>query len=419
MAGTPAGAQPATAHSPTAAARWVRASYDVVALSGLTPPSAARVYATVAVAVYEALLGGMPRHRSVQGQLAGLGGLPGRASSSDVHWPLVVGAAASTVLQGLFPGRSDLADELLERAHRSDADDAGRAGVAEPRRAASAQHGAAVGRAVLRWVATDGHAEASALGYSPPTGPSLWVPTKPNFGRAIEPHCGRIRPMVLTTTDEVVPADPIAFSTEPGSAFRLQAEATYLQSFANTDEHRDVARFWTDNPTFSGLPAGHWMSITVQACEQRHLRLDVTAEALLLAGVTLNDAFLNCWTWKYRHNLVRPVTYLNRYVDEQWSTWVNTPQFPEHTSGHSVASRAAATTLTAVLGRFSIDDTSRATTAGIGIRTRRWADFMEAADSAAQSRLYGGIHFPHGIEAGKAQGDAVGTIVLQRLRTRR
>ncbi len=97
---------------------------------------------------------------------------------------------------------------------------------------------------------------------------------------------------------------------------------------------------------------------------------------------------------------------------------MNTPQFPEHTSGHSVGSRAASTVLIALLGRLPVEDTTLATTVGIVQRTRVYRDFA-AADTAAQSRLYGGIHFPLGIEAGKEQGDAVGRLVVRRLITRR
>ena len=407
----------ASAHSSAAATRWLAASYDVVAAQGLTPPTAARTYAGVCIAAYEAPLGGMPRHRTLQGQLAGLDGLP--AAASGLHWPSVLGTAAAAVLRGLLPALSVTGEQVLLEAERRDDEGAQAAGVPPRQLARSRAHGSAVARGVLAWFATDGHAQAGARPYTPPAGAGLWVPTPPNYGTAIEPHCAAVRPMVLRTTDEVTPVAPFPFSTAPGSPFRAQAQATYDQSRLNGDEERDLARFWTDNPLFSGLPAGHWLQIVVQVAEQRQLRLDDTVEALARTAVTLHDAFLNCWTHKYRWNLLRPVTYVREHLDGAWNTWVNTPQFPEHTSGHSVASRAAATVLTDLLGSRPFDDTARSTTVGIVRRTRRWADFRTAADAAAQSRLYGGIHFPHGIEAGKAQGDAIGRLVLARLRTRR
>jgi hypothetical protein len=54
-----------------------------------------------------------------------------------------------------------------------------------------------------------------------------------------------------------------------------------------------------------------------------------------------------------------------------------------------------------------------------GMPARDFASFRAAADEAAQSRIYGGIHFPMGIENGKPHGDQIGQLVIQRLRTRR
>ena len=427
LASTGAGASPAWAatpslarhHGPASAARWLRTLYGVVAAEALTPPTAARAYACCAIAMYEAVLPTMPRHRSLAGQLSALEPTPSPSRGAPVDPPTALAAAALATAQHVLPASNPSSRPALLARYEDDLAARRAAGIAEATVQASAAFGRSVGEHVARWAASDGAAEARALPYTPPVGPGLWVPTPPNFGTAIEPHCHLVRTMVLRSPDEVVPRPPFEFSTAPGSAFSEQAQATYRQSSANTDETRDIARFWTDNPTFSGLPAGHWMHLAVQAAEQHHLGLDVTVEALARAGVALHDAFVSCWTWKYRYNLVRPVTYVRQHIDPTWSTWVNTPQFPEYTSGHSVGSRAASTVLTALLGRLSVDDTTLATTAGIGRRTRHYRDFSEAADTAARSRLYGGIHYPIGIEAGKEQGDAVGALVVRRLRTRR
>jgi hypothetical protein len=407
------------AFGPGPAARWLRTAYQVVAAEGLTPPAAARAYAVTCVAVYEAVQPGMPRHRTLAGQLSGLGPLPAPTQRGSLDWPLALNAAAAATLRALFPQAGAASLAAIDAAEAAEVAARREQGVPAAFAEASRRHGLAVAASVAAWAEQDGHAQALARPYTPPVGESLWAPTPPNFGTAIEPYCEQVRPMVLRTTAEVVPAPPVPFSTEPGSAFWNEAMAPYEQSRNNTDDQRDIARFWTDNPRFSGLPAGHWLSIAVQVAEQRRLGLDTTVEALARTAVALHDAFLNCWTWKYRHNLLRPVTYVRRHIDDTWATWVNTPQFPEHTSGHSVASRAAAVVLTDLLGDAPFEDTTLATTVGIAARTRTWSSFTEAADTAAMSRLYGGIHFPRGIEAGKAQGDEVGALVLARLRTRR
>ncbi|PPK93800.1 PAP2 superfamily protein [Kineococcus xinjiangensis] len=406
-------------HGPEVAATWLRALYQVTATEGLTPPAAARAYAYCTVAMYEAVVPGMPGFRSTGRQLNGLHRLPQPAHRSRLDWPTALSAAVSAAAAGVHGAASVASQEILRRTHEEQVAARRAAGVTEGDLRHSLAFGHGIGAAVAQWAATDGAAEAAALPYTPPVGESFWVPTPPNFGTAVEPHCALVRPMVLRTADEVAPEPPVPFSTEPGSPFWQQAMVPYQQSAVNTDETRDIARFWTDNPRFSGMPAGHWLNIAVQACEQHGLGLDRTVEALARTGIALHDAFLNCWTWKYRHNLVRPVTYVRRHIDPTWTTWVNSPQFPEHTSGHSVGSRAASTVLTALLGSLAFDDTSLATTVGIGKRTRSYRSFHEAADTAAQSRIYGGIHYPHGVDAGKAQGDAVGALVVARLRTDR
>ncbi len=154
--------------------------------------------------------------------------------------------------------------------------------------------------------------------------------------------------------------------------------------------------------------------------EQRALRLDQAVEAFALTSVALADAFLSCWYGKFRINLVRPITYVRRVMGKStWSTFVNSPQFPEYTSGHSVSSMAAATVLTDLLGSFPFFDDTHANYPLPPRPGRSHNSFVSAAEEAANSRIYGGIHYPMGIEAGKEQGVKVGDIVLTRLRTRR
>jgi hypothetical protein len=72
--------------------------------------------------------------------------------------------------------------------------------------------------------------------------------------------------------------------------------------------------------------------------------------------------------------------------------------------------------LTDLLGQVSFVDDSHRDRA---LPARSYSSFTDAADEAARSRIYGGIHFPMGIENGKSHGDAVGRVVLERLHTRR
>jgi PAP2 superfamily protein len=414
-AGQPAAPQAAVERlSPEWASAWVQACYDLTWREGPSPTQAARCYNYLALAMYEACVAGMPRHRSLGGQLNGLGALP--RPSGTIDWPVALSASALTVAQAVYAAATQANRDTLTSLHSAQVAQRQADGVNRGTMANSLRHGQAVGAAIARWLADDGNAAIAGRPYSPPVGESLWEPTHPNYRPAVEPYWSEIRPMVLRAGDEVRPVDHVPFSAEQGSAFWRQANTVYETSKALTDEQRAIARFWTDNPLLSGLPSGHWMLTVAQVARARALGLADTLEAYARLGVALHDAFLNCWTWKYRMNLLRPSTYVRRYIDPEWATFVNSPQFPEYTSGHSVASRAASTVLTDLLGTFAYTDDSHRDRS---LPARSFASFHHAADEAAQSRLYGGIHFPMGIENGKAQGDQVGALVVARLRTRR
>lgn len=430
LPGRPAVAAPpgfvsAGAHAPDAALAWLQTTYDLVLMENLSPPAAARTYAYAAVAMYEAVVSGMPGHRSLAGQLQDLTIPPPLGHRDRLDWPTALVVSAAAVLRQVLPFAAVGTRQRLDDAER-DAISARRAsGVSARDLAASVDHGRDVAHHLARWITRDGHAATVGRSYTPPTGEAwMWESTPPNYRPAIEPYWSEIRPMALRRAGEVEPQPPVPFSTEPGSPFHEQAMAPYRQSFVNSSEHKAIARFWTDNPgsftppfgSPTGLPSGHWMLIATQALALRGARLDLAVETLALTGIALHDSFLNCWTWKYRYNLLRPITYVNRYIDPSWTTLVNTPQFPEHTSGHSVASPAAAAVLTAQLGSFAFTDRSHDSR---GHAARSFTSFADAASEAARSRLYGGIHYPHAITDGLIQGEHVGALVLQRVKTRR
>ena len=93
----------------------------------------------------------------------------------------------------------------------------------------------------------------------------------------------------------------------------------------------------------------------------------------------------------------------------EWEPYIQTPPFPSHTSGHATISAAAAETMTYWFGdKLSFIDTS---SLEFGIKSRPIRSFRDAANEAAMSRLYGGIHYrfdnEHGTEAGKRLGEYI------------
>ena len=194
--------------------------------------------------------------------------------------------------------------------------------------------------------------------------------------------------------------------------------AVYDISKTVTDTERAIALHWRDNPDgITGLPSGHWLKIAHGVTEDMDMRLPRAARILAMVAMCVADGFTSCWIEKYQSNVIRPVSYINDHIDPAWKSIVNTPQFPEYTSGHSVGSGAAAEALTQLVGARSFVDRSvdGFVVEGVSLGRRQFANFHEAADEAAVSRIYGGIHYPMGIAEGIPQGRLVSRLVLSRL----
>jgi membrane-associated phospholipid phosphatase len=148
---------------------------------------------------------------------------------------------------------------------------------------------------------------------------------------------------------------------------------------------------------------------------EKSLSPERTVEMYALTAIAMADAFIGCWKTKYEVNLLRPVTYIQRYIDPAWQSLLNTPPFPEYPSGHSAQSAAAAEVLTALLGGVPFVDSTHV---ALGHAPRRFESFHAAAREAQTSRLYAGIHYPMAIDNGAVQGRCIGQAVLRRVHTR-
>jgi hypothetical protein len=288
----------------------------------------------------------------------------------------------------------------------------------------SEDRGAAVAEIVFDWSKEDGGHEGYLdnfpVEYVPPVGPGVWQPTPPPFLRALQPLWGTNRPFAIAAGSECPPGDPTPYSEDPSSAFWAEALEVYDTVNDLTEEQREIALFWADDPGVTATPAGHSVSIATQALRARDARLDTAAETYAKVGIAVADAFIACWSTKYTYNLLRPVTYIQAFVDADWLPILVTPPFPEYTSGHSVQSGAAAAVLTDVFGRrFAFVDRTHEDR---GLPARSFGSFGEAAREAAISRLYGGIHYrpaiARGLEQGRCVGRAVNALELRGRRAR-
>ncbi len=285
------------------------------------------------------------------------------------------------------------------------------------------QYAEQIAKQVLQYAKMDAYNKLSIYTrYTPSKMEGHWYPTPPEYMSAIEPQWKTIRPFFIDSARQFVPSPPAGFSKDTTSSFYLQMREVYHITKKLTTEQKEIASFWDCNPfavTYSGhmaiglkkiSPGGHWMGIAGIACKKADLPLDSAILVHTMVAMTLHDAFISCWEEKYNSDRIRPETAINKLMDPAWRPLLQTPPFPEYTSGHSVASAASSVILTHLLGdNFSFIDTSEVY---FGLPERPFSSFYEAANEAAISRLYGGIHFRDACEEGVTQGRRIGHYVL-------
>lgn len=398
--------------------RTQRAITAVMVHDILSPPVASRVYVYTHIAAYEAgrigasALAPFSNRQSDFPMLK----LPDSLANADAVYA-AAWAAMLTANRYIF-SEAQLADSI-QTILQNDWP------VLSPQvKFQSIQWAKMVSDSVWSWSKKDNYRETRKLRrYSYGKADSMWKPTPPGYIDAVEPHWGKMKTMVLASLEDYRPALPMPFSTLKNAPFYQQAKEVYNKVNSLTSADSLIALFWDCNPFYLNTqghlmfaskklsPGGHWMSITGLACTQANASFAQVLKAYLLTSVALYDGFISCWHEKYRSNLIRPETYINAYIDEKWKPLLQTPPFPEYTSGHSVISSAAAEVLTALFGsNFGFDDD---TETGYGLPVRSFKSFRQAAEEAAISRFYGGIHYREAIEQGTVQGKKIGKEVIR------
>ena len=296
----------------------------------------------------------------------------------------------------------------------------------------SKKYGLEVAQHLSKWIDKDNYKETRTMPkysvYS--DDPGRWQPTPPSYMDGIEPHWQKIRPFTLDSASQFKPAPHPEFSLKKGTAFYDELIEVYeikkeMEKKGNESEEIKIAQFWDCNPYVSTqrghlmfatkkiTPGGHWMGICKIVSKKADLDFAQSSYAYTATAIALADGFISCWEEKYSSNLVRPETLINKYIDDNWSPVLQTPPFPEYSSGHSVVSGAASIVLTKIFGEdFSFRDD---TEVKYGLPVRSFNSFSHAASEAAVSRLYGGIHYRSAIENGLVQGKNLGNHVVKNL----
>ena len=446
---------------PRIVTEWMHTLYGAVRAERVSPAVGSRLFAYATVGMYAGLAAADPSLPRIEGRLNGLTTLPRGSADSTYDGSIAAIAAERTILDSLFrdglpttrASLTRVADSLMRtRAPSVDA----------ATQARSVRLGVETAFAILVWSHGDGFDSTRGRKYVLPVGVGMWTndsaantfavhnmsgasqlidPANPanttrsgsvsdrslildriknagvktlpaaNMAGITEPYWGHNRPFSLTAWNECPAPPALPFSTTAGTPLYEEARAVYEMRQHLTPEQKLTSLYWADNAGESGTPAGHWLSIASEMVGERHLGTAQAAWLMAMTGVSLADAFIVAWGYKFQHNSVRPRAFIRATMDSLWEPAIVTPSFPEYLSGHSTVSAAAAGTLTGALGATAFDDS---TSISIGHAVRHYASFTAAADEAGMSRIYGGIHFPYSNREGRSLGRCIASKVLAR-----
>ncbi|MDE3742948.1 vanadium-dependent haloperoxidase [Maribacter polysaccharolyticus] len=391
-----------------------------------SPPVASRVFAYPNIAAYEIVAVNNDDYLSLSGQVHGLSPIPQPDSTKAINYQAAALVAHLELSKKLIFSENKLEsfrDSLYQKWSTSNPETF----------EASKEYGLKVAKHIGDWMNKDNYNQTRTMPkFTVDTyEPGRWQPTPPAYMDGIEPHWDKIRPFVIDSANQFRPQPHPTFSLEKDSPFYKELKEVYdisneITQKGDTSEEVKIAQFWDCNPYVSVTrghlmfatkkisPGAHWIGIAQVASRKANLDFDTTVYALTKTSMAIADAFISCWAEKYRSNLIRPETLINQHIDEDWLPVLQTPPFPEYTSGHSVVSGAAAIALTDIFGdNFAFDDDVEVP---YGLPIRSFNSFNEAAQEAALSRIYGGIHYRSAIEVGIKQGRDLGTYHLNKLK---
>lgn len=404
--------------------RSIKQITDVMVYDVFSPPVASRIYAYISIAGYEASTPGSPEFVTLAGQLHGLKPVPQPEINKEYSYSLASVQAILTVGKSLVFSDKKITDyqtKIMQEFKDS--------GMPEEVFENSVSYGKQVANHILAWASEDNYEQTRSFpAFNLDDDAGTWKPTPPSFMKAVEPHWNKIRTFLIDSAQQFKPLPATLFSSDQNSKFYKEALEVYNIGLNLTPEQEEIANFWDCNPFKMNInghvmyatkkisPGGHWVNITRLACKKINSDYMESLEAYACISITLADAFISCWDEKYRSNVIRPETFINNYIDKNWVPILQTPPFPEYTSGHSVVSAASAVMLTSLFGEnFYFTDSSEVE---FGLPVRDFTSFKQAAEEAAISRFYGGIHYMPSIKNGFREGEETGTFISNKLRTR-
>jgi len=388
--------------------------YSPPASYGVNP---GRYMAYCGVALYEAVVPGMPAYQSLHGQLNEMPEMPQTEPGKAYHWPTCANAALAEMTRKLFtftPATNDAAQKLEDDLNAGYATEIGDTAIFQRSKA----FGKAVAEKIFTWSTTDHPWSSWQPLVLTNNSPGLWWPenNNPTIANGLA-YWGDTRTMVAGSIENVSSSPYVYNDADIASPYYKDFKEVYDISKNLTYEQKRLAKYY-DDPAVNGYPGGSsYISVFKQILEQQNPALDITAFAYAKTGMSLFDATIGSMKGKFHFMQERPFQFIRRVIEPStdpatwWKPFIATPPYPDFPANHAVFSGAFAQALISILGdnvSFT-NSTYKGKMIDLGkgqedMGSYSYKSFTEFANAIAISRVYGGIHTRHAVEEGTKQG---------------
>lgn len=384
-----------------------------------TPTYASRALGYIGLTMYETVVNGSKIHQSLSGQLADMPILTTPETGKTYNWVIAMNAGQASIIKKFYPHASESITGLLN-IQAADILAKAAQGQAQDVIDRSVKFGETIASEIYEWSKTDGGHNGYLYNFPQdfvfPTSPGSWtVPVRGQTASRLplHPYWGKNRNFLKTNALIFTPS-MIPHSDDPQSQCYAQFLEVYSKNKILTEEEKEIAVWWSDDPSETVAPPGHSYNLATITLKKAQPDLFKAAETYARVGLAVGDAFINCWRCKYTHFSQRPAAYIAKYIDASHIMFWPEPPFPAFLSGHATQAAAAATALTDLYGsNFAFTDNTHEgrpnnPLRGTAYKNRSFNSFWEAAEESAYSRFLGGIHARQDNEVGLIEGRKVG-----------
>jgi hypothetical protein len=372
-----------------------------------------RAFGYIGVGLYESVRPGIRGGLSLSTKLYQMPHMPDAEYGQTYYWSGAANAALASMFKQFLSGLTEANKASIDSLENAN-NNRFKLSISDAVLTRSQAYGRAIATAIYNWSTTDNF-NLSSAGYQLPVFPGAYELTPPAFSSPVGPFLKDSRPFLTYTLTSGAPPPPVPYSEDPSSDFYKQAKEVYDIGKNLTAEEKLIADWWANvgGPGVGLASAHHDLGIITGLLEKKAAKLAQAAVIYAKTGIAMKDAPITVWRTKFQYNLLRPITYIRKHIDANWSSYLITPPYPDYLSGLVGIYAPEIQVLIREFGDIPVTDDSYTWR---GAAPRQFSSLSKMVEEAGQSRVYGGIHYSFTqiatIEKGKEIGNLIADINL-------